>query len=415
MTSEAARTGTVTTSEAALRPFTIPGEARIWVLGALERNVSIQLQQVRALNLVWALSSTGRLRAGDRLMVVGGGFAGLTAAAAAGRLGLRVTLVERGREFLALQRRNRTRFIHPHIHEWPRPEAEQERAGLPLLDWGAGLSADMAAEVLAGFEAEAARSAITVELGAPPVDLSRATAEGHVILALGLGVERSFGSLPLTSYWMDDQIATPVDGRPVRHLVSGIGEGGVIDVLYLAIQEFSHAAIARALRDVDGMATVREALLAIEAEAPVDALDTAAANALLTDRYAAVPVPPAVDTLLRARRRADTDIVLNGPERHPLSPKADVLNRFLISRLLATGLLAYRPGKIAACDGDDAQGWTVTLDDGATIACDRIHMRHGTVPALAAAYPSLWERYAPARRALPFDVPARLWPAGYFR
>jgi len=405
---------TLADPEAALAPFTMPGEPRVWVLGALERNVSIQLQQVRALNLVWALASTGRLRAGDRLTVVGGGFAGLTTAAAAARLGAKVTLVERGRELLALQRRNVTRYIHPHIHEWPRPEAEEARAGLPLLDWGAGLSAAMAAEVLAGFEAEARRAGITVALGAAPCDLARATEEGHVVLALGLGVERSFGNLPLTSYWMDDQIATPVAGRVDRHLVSGIGEGGVIDVLYLVLREFSHEAIARALRDVDGMAPVREALLAIEAEAPVDALDTAAANALLTERYATLPVPPAVDALLRARRREDTAVVLNGPERHPLSPKADVLNRFLISRLLATGILSYRPGKIAACDGDDAGGWRVTLDDGAVIPCDRVHMRHGTVPALAAAYPALWERYAPARRALPFDVPQRLWPRGFF-
>jgi hypothetical protein len=272
----------------------------------------------------------------------------------------------------------------------------------------------MAAEVLAGFEAEAERGGITVSLGAPPVDLARAAEEGPVVLALGLGVERSFGNLPLTSYWMDDRIATPVAGRVVRHLVSGIGEGGVIDVLYLVLQKFSHESVARALRDIDGMAPVREALLAIEAEALVDALETAAANALLTARYATLPVPPAVDALLRARRRDDTVVVLNGPERHPLSPKADVLNRFLISRLLAMGILTYEPGKIAACDGDDARGWRVTVDDGAVITCDRVHMRHGTVPALAAAYPALWERYAPARRALPFDVPARLWPAAFF-
>src|SRR5690242_14985936 len=130
-------------SDDGLAPFSIPGVERVWVLGALERNVSIHLQQVRALNLVWLLREAGRLPAGGELLVVGGGFAGLTAAAAAGRFGARVTLVERAPELLALQRRNRVRYIHPNVHEWPRPEAAIDHARLPLLDWKAGLAADM--------------------------------------------------------------------------------------------------------------------------------------------------------------------------------------------------------------------------------------------------------------------------------
>ena len=401
-----------------LAPFSIPGVEHVWVLGALERNVSIQLQQVRALNLVWQLHRTGRLVAGTEILVVGGGFAGLTAAAGAARLGAEVTVLERGAALLSLQRNNRVRVIYPHLHEWPRPEAKHERAGLPVLDWRAQLAADMAAEVLAGFEREMARGHIVLRLDAPPLDeagVLEAALRGEVILALGLGVERSFGSLPLGSYWLDDTIRQPVvDGRPARHLVSGLGEGGVIDAMTLALSDFSHGQLADAIDAVDGMAAVHAALLAIERDVDLEAADTARANRELTAAYRALVVPPAVDDWLRAHRRNDTAVTLNGPERDAISPKADLLNRFVMSRLLQTGVVDYHPGAIATLTGDDHAGYAVTFDDGSRLDFDRVHIRHGTVPALAAAFPSLWARYRPNRMSLPFDVPLRQWPPTAF-
>ncbi len=402
----------------ALAPFSIPGVEHVWVLGALERNVSIQLQQVRALNLISHLHEQKRLVAGTKILVVGGGFAGLTAAAGAARLGAEVTVLERASSLLALQRSNRVRIIYPHLHQWPRPEAKNERAGLPILDWHAQVARDMAAEVLAGFDAEAARGHIALCLGAPPLDepgVLDAARQGEVILALGLGVERSFGSLPLGSYWLDDTIRQPVvDGRPARHLVSGLGEGGVIDAMTLALRDFSHGQLATAIDAVDGMAAVNTALLAIERDVDLEAADTSRANRELTAAYRNLSVPAGVDDWLRSQRRSDSAVTLNGPEHDAISPKADLLNRFVMSRLLESGVVAYHPGTIATLVGDDQAGYAVTFDDGSRLDCDRVHIRHGTVPALAAAFPSLWASYRPYRMTLPFDIPQREWPAGKF-
>jgi Pyridine nucleotide-disulphide oxidoreductase len=404
----------------AILPYAVvPGMPQVYVCGCFERWVSIYLQSVRALDLAWALVESGRIAPGARAAVVGGGFAGLTMAAALGRKGVQVTLLEQNAQLLATQRNNRVRSIHPHIHEWPRAGSLEPRAGLPLCDWRAGLSAVVVAEVLSQFEAEVARSSIRVETGAKPVvlDENRLSWRGGaaerfdaVILALGVGIEKSFGALPLRSYWSDDRIAE-IGPALQHHLVTGIGEGGVIDVLYLRLRGFAHAEIAARLAELDGMRAVEEELIAIEAE--VEGLDDLAANHLLWERYRALPVPPAADELLRSRLRADTRVTLNGPEPHPLAARADVLNRFLISRLVTIGALDYRAGKISDL-APEGSGFVATLDDGARLSFDQVEIRHGTVPSLKAGFPAVWERYQPVRARLSHRVPTPHWPDGWF-
>src|SRR5262245_56495822 len=104
--------------EAILPYALVPGMPGIYVCGCFERWVSIHLQAVRGLNLAWALCESGRIGPGARAVVVGGGFAGLAAAAGLGWKGVRVTLLERGPALLHTQKNNRVRHIHPHIHEW---------------------------------------------------------------------------------------------------------------------------------------------------------------------------------------------------------------------------------------------------------------------------------------------------------
>jgi hypothetical protein len=305
----------------------------------------------------------------------------------------------------------------------------------------------MAAEVLGAFELEVARSRIHVECGARPVTLqdgdlnsvkigepSEARRDASeravparlpvqiglrgadprrfdaVILALGVGVEKSFGKLPLKSYWSDDSIAEIRPGLR-HHLVTGIGEGGVIDALYLRLAKFSHAEIAARLAEIPGMRAVEDTL--VEIERALEGKSDSEANAFLDERYRALPVPPEVDALLGARARKDTRVTLNGPEAHPLAARADILNRFLISRLVAMGELGYRPGKIVdlAPDGD---GFVAQFSDGDSLRTDEVEIRHGTVPSLKAGFPTVWERYQPMRVGLPHLTPTPTWPNGYF-
>src|SRR5712692_1426182 len=54
----------------------------IFLIGLLDIGVTIFNQQVRALNLIWALDRADRLNPASEIAIVGGGIAGLTAAMA---------------------------------------------------------------------------------------------------------------------------------------------------------------------------------------------------------------------------------------------------------------------------------------------------------------------------------------------
>jgi hypothetical protein len=159
------------------------------------------------------------------------------------------------------------------------------------------------------------------------------------------------------------------------------------------------------------MVELERELLQIEAElvgrSDVDA------NAHLHARHAALAVPAAVDGLLERRLRSDTRVTLNGPEAFALAPRADLFNRFLLSRLLRLGGLEYVPGAVEDVSAEGA-GWQVRLVGGQVLHVDRVNVRHGTVPSLAAAFPEVWAAYAPVRRALPHLTPRPAWPADYF-
>ena len=291
----------------------VPDFPNVFVCGCFERWVSIHLQAIRGFNLAWALAKE---RGVARVTVVGGGFAGLACAAGLGRLGVQVTLLERNPELLATQRHNHVRFIHPHLHQWPRPGCLDPRAELPMLGWSAGRSSEMAREVLDGFAAEVKRSNIDVQLGVKTVDLG---AHETVVLALGVGVEKTFGALPLRSYWADAHISVEHPGTLRHHLVTGIGEGGVIDALYLRLRDFSHQRFAEAFASMPGMKAVDAELLALEEE--VASLDDAAANERLSRFAQTFEVPREVDAFLEANLRTDTQVTLNGPERFPLAAR----------------------------------------------------------------------------------------------
>lgn len=400
-----------------LRFATVPDEPDIFVLGCFERNVSIYLQQVRALNLVFALAQQNRL--GRRICVIGGGFAGLTASAAASRQGCEVTVVERLDAFLGLQRGNRVRWIHPHIHEWPRPGSTDPHAGLPLLDWHADFAGHVATRIVEAWEGES--RGVEAVLAARDLSLRREGTEWRVgwnglpercfdqiFLAVGLGVEKTFGPLPLHSYWADADIAT-IHPQKRSFLVSGIGEGGLIDVLYLRIRGFRHdATVADCLRDI---ASVEQQLLALEEG--IHDLDVASASARLTAGYRALAIPAHVDACLHARLRSDTEVTLSGSSPNYLTPKADILNRFLISRLIETGAIRYRIGRLEEITALE-NSYDVKFDDKKTERYDRVLIRHGTDPDMRRGFRNFWDRYVPHRGGAEFQHVAPVWDTAFY-
>ena len=256
-------------------------EDGLYVLGCFERRVTLLSQQVRALNLVHSLRAQGLLEHGSSIAVIGGGVAGLTAAAGAARLGCEVTLLERGDATLHLFRGNHTRWLHPNLYDWPKDESDREDAGLPLLDWRAGLADNVVRQIQAAWEALPELGHITVHTGVEIADLGSGSprrltwnASGHktgkfalVILAVGFGLERRVaGVLPL-SYWDHDNLHQASRTGATRVLISGTGDGGLIDLLRVRLRDFQHDQVLATLLASPALTPVKARLLAIENEA----------------------------------------------------------------------------------------------------------------------------------------------------
>lgn len=395
-------------------PEPVPDEPGVYILGCLrEQRVTIRSQQVRALNLISALLSSGILQAGMSVAIIGGGAAGLTAAAAAAIKGCTVSLFERKAQLLHLFLGNHTRRVHPHIYDWPNPKAIDQDAGLPILNWHAGIVGDVAEEILVGWEELQATLPTRIlvhkgvsDVAVAPMDgpertvtwtsnlqhtsssdgirtVSRWGRFNIVILAVGPGIERTIDPLPLVSYWRDDSLHQPeLDpyGFHKRYLVSGTGDGGLIDLLRLKINNFDvwHEEI---LTRIDTR-NLQKQLSAIENSSPTPFE--------LAEFYKKLKTPHFVSEEIRKSMRKDTYVTLNSPDPFPFTLKSSQLNRFLVSRLLKMGAIRYRWGRIV--DITPSSPHTVRFDSGAPEQFDRVIVRHGPQRALERNFPNIWSK-----------------------
>jgi tetratricopeptide (TPR) repeat protein len=390
-------------------------EDGLYVVGCFERRITLLSQQVRALNLVFSLRKQGLLKEGDSIAVIGGGVAGLTAAAGAARLGCKVTLFERADSLLHLFRGNHTRWLHPNVYDWPSPEATNEDAGLPLLNWRAGLADGVVRQIEEGWNALPERGAIEVVYGAEITDLGSGTprrltwnAPGHrsgkfalAILAVGFGLERRIPGIPPLSYWDNDNLhqASRTGGK--RYLISGTGDGGLVDLLRVRLRDFQHDQVLATFLASPALKPVAERLLDIEEDARTEEGRRAGSSReVLYDAYSVLDVPEEVDKVIEARLRTDgTKVVLNGLDASPYTLGAAILSRFLASRLLVRFGVPYRPGKFSEPKkvGD---AFEVQFATGAPVTFDVIVGRHGPEPALKEGFPAIWTKCADRMRVL---------------
>jgi hypothetical protein len=333
----------------------------VYVLGCFDTRITFYSQQVRALELAHALQNEHLLREGARVAVIGGGVGGVTLAAAlALQGGTRVHLFEKADCLLPLQRDSRRRRLDPHIYEWPKPDTEHELAQLPLLDWRSGSAVEVRDAVLREFaeiqasveqrlivqnrheiisvEPRHGRFLLTFEREARRGG-GRDTAREEfdlVLLSIGFGTEPRH-AIPGTntpSYWLDASVPGPdIEGkaRPA-FLVSGNGDGGLIDLLAAASRTFDHGAIIQSIAQRPGVQALRRSLLEIDARAR-----DAEARGLGFDFLAAYDreLGAEIEALgliddIRAQLRPGVQLFLQTREPEILSVKTARLNRFAI-------------------------------------------------------------------------------------
>jgi hypothetical protein len=251
----------------AARPF---ARENRFILGTFERGVTVYRQQIRALNLVYSLvearNSNGQplVLPGSRVTVIGGGAFGTTVAAAAAYAKFRVVLLERHQTLLHLQRGCDTRWLHPRFYDWPAPESESQMARLPFLDWTASSAGHVAVQIqreIADLENSALAGWLKVEVGVPDLKVEQVNKGLYevryrsnsgqyirpceiVIYAVGFGIESNHGHTD--SYWRNDRFGQSdlsFTGKKIRYIVSGFGDGGLVDVFRLTIRDFRYERI----------------------------------------------------------------------------------------------------------------------------------------------------------------------------
>ncbi|HEX2085747.1 MAG TPA: FAD-dependent oxidoreductase [Solirubrobacteraceae bacterium] len=397
-----------------LELFGVEGAPDVYVLGISERRLTIYAQQCRALNLVSALREDGRLASTTKAAVVGAGIGGLTAAAALARLGVEVRVLERASRLMPLQIGSHTRFVHPHIYEWPRAGWDDPQAGLPILDWTANAASRVVHDLREQVDRLCSNGTLAVACGATLTNISSAGTAVTLtwdspgfhtdrfdvaILAVGFGEERE--SAHSHSYWHDDDLHQLESGSV---LVSGTGDGGLTDVLRAAISGFEHSELPALLSG--------QWLPGIAARVEEVENDLSLSAAQLTAIYRNELLVPDVLEALRHRVEArDTNVTLNAPGAAPFGRSSAPLNRFLVSHLMELGV-AYRPGRISVTHSGDRP--LVRFENQGAVAeqdFDRVVLRHGVTDPPIGGLPVRPKLTPQTAAGLPITTDVTRWPA----
>jgi hypothetical protein len=252
-----------------LAEASVAGESEIFAVNCFSRrNISLVEQQLRAVNLAWAIRSRYEPKA-LRIAVIGAGMAGLTAALAL-RIGSAhaVSVFERHHTPLLPLFRVSNRYVHPHFNHLPADDyrwSTKKRSELPLLNWKADYAQIVAGRFLHNWRTYCEVWNIdlhrNVTVTADQVRKKSIPCIGHrphdemkfdlVVLATGLGEETRPDNLTFPheySYWQSGHPSTYARRHPDRReriLISGCGDSGIVEACHYAIQDFTQDAATR--------------------------------------------------------------------------------------------------------------------------------------------------------------------------
>lgn len=381
-----------------LKQSAIPEIENVYLLGNNARRVTFHSQQRRAFNLIWALFQTGKLKKGDRVAIIGGGLAGLTAAIGANAKDCSVTLYEQGQEVLGLWSGNDTRYVHPNIYDWPKTVSEQELTKLPGLNWYADFAKSVGSQVREEWDAykesivvhnstsvsQITQQGRTIKVSANPFMLNDFEC---VIVATGFGSEKSYGLVNSNTYWKNDSLHQAVSGKATINsfMVSGCGDGGLIDVLRLSLYQFDHREYSEGFLQHPSFQKVIVEILLIEKQLAKES--EADFSALIVQRYQAITWPDDLIDLIRSKIRQDTSVHLNSGNISPLSKNASVHNRVLVYLLIRLRKISYTQGKAESFDPNSAGQHEVSIRKPNSsieiIVVDHVIIRHGPQEVLS--------------------------------
>jgi NAD(P)-binding Rossmann-like domain len=409
----------------------VPGEAGLFVLGALDRRLTLTAQQIRALNLAFALRSTAT--ASETIGVIGAGIGGLTLASALVRGGHKVVILERTHDILPLYTGATHRWIHPRALDWPGYESFGESAGLPIFNWLAADAGIVTRRWREEWRAIASHfggrlnpilrtSDVDVQSSGDGFEVSwnqpstpgKHTSVDRVVLCVGYGTDKPAGELaPLCdSYWTPEALHRPLDGIEV--LVSGIGDGGLTDLFRATLEDFSPDGYLAAVFEPHLTPQIYDRLRDVES----DLHESGRKVRQMVEFYEHLRLEPVIEQL-SSRLRHDTRVTLNGQSAEMFLPAASALNRLILSQLRhVPNAFSYSRGMVESPANNRDGSWTIHIG-GRPRKFDRIVIRHGPHSELSRSFPrhaqgidKLRGELSRAYRDDPLRTPQ--WPQGFF-
>lgn len=345
----------------------VPGWPSVYILGSFDSRITFFSQQVRGFNLAYALQALGKIHAKASIAVIGGGAAGISAASALALLTSDTTIdvFERDECLLHLQKSVDRRNLHPHIYDWPKKNSHESSAHLPYLDWSTASSSIVAKEVIFQFETLRARlpGRINIKTLHDVLEISRCDAESYflkfqksgesktqnlsyhaIFLAIGFGAEVKLEGAASHSYWSNRGIpdAPRYSADETIFLVSGSGDGALIDLCAAAIQDFDHERLIELLVHCPGINTLESVLAEIDREAYVHGPGfdfVSAYDGKIKSQLGKLGVIDRIAELIRHRSK----IIINTRRSQLLEQSTAILNRVLVYALLLAADSVGRP------------------------------------------------------------------------
>ncbi len=378
-------------------------ERNVYFIGPHGSRVSFASQQRRVLNLIWALHEARQLPVSGQIevAVIGAGIAGITAVAALRSLDLNVTIIEKSGHAMALQEASSHRTIHPTINFWPQEDL-QWTTKLPFFDWFAGTASEIIGHLYNDWTRETLgdckplfNTTVDKIRYDPDERKVRVKTPGKdylfdlVFVATGFGKERNCDDESQNTYWNGDDIHQLVTSSH-RVLVSGTGDGGVIDALRLVYRRFMENETALRYLLAINSDRFQETVQEIElVGAAIEDLDTRAAHYAREYTKLAKSRPPNAQNLLQPatpllnpKRGREPKIVLMGKRTHPFEISSAPIHRLILAHTLNKRWIAYRRGSL---DRDKKTGAFFYVQDGIRhdVTEDVVIVRHGAVPPVA--------------------------------
>jgi hypothetical protein len=255
-------------ADAVINAAMSPKKPNVYFIGPYGSRVSFASQQRRALNTIWAIHDRGKWPTAPETTaaVIGGGIAGVVTATALSARGCAVRIYEEKGRALNLQARASHRGVHPSLNFWPE-EPLAPTTSFRFLDWYAGTCTKALKDIRAEWEAVFSRRVAPIRNGKRVVDLRwdkrRQQVSIHLLggeveyadiafVTTGFGKERDLADPERECYWHPDLLDDLAEDTTKRCLVSGIGDGGIIDALRLTYPGFMTNEVAlRYLLKVD--------------------------------------------------------------------------------------------------------------------------------------------------------------------